>query len=480
MLRKLSYLVITILVSSSTLLAQQRYTLTLDVKPVKDTLYLSYIVSDQTPLITPSDTFGVADFVVNYNNLILQPSKAKFKLKGRWDKVTDSLLYKPLNLSFDTTQQWIRVGIERIFTAPLIKLNGIPITINNDTIAKLAIPIKGCKGNTYGISWRTTSPPLGTIVSWGNNDPATLINIRSKFRFENPVLPALNCCDSTFTGLQKNYCTASFSSILVPAIPGGTFSGPGVFSNGIVSYFKPSTAGPGTHTIVYTTPSSSSCPGKKSSQTVVVDPAPCVSTVSENSIETSIPQPQGIFTDCYGQIYVTSSKENAIYKIDTFGIASIIAGDILSAPGFLDGPVTGVGLARFNTPAGIVAVNGIVFVADNGNNRIRKIDGNNVTTLTSGLVSPYGLALSADQTKLYVSEQNGLHLIKEIVIATGVATTLAGSGFGFQDGPGTLAKFNKPAHISVNNNFLYVADQRNNRIRKIDLTTKDVDRKSVV
>lgn len=447
----------------------QRYALRLNAKAANDTLYLSYIVSFQTPIAIPSDTFGVADLVVNYNNLVLQPSKALFKLKGRWDANANPLLYKSLNFSFDSSQQWIRIGIERVFATT--SLAGIPITVNNDTIGKLAIPIRGCKGNSYGISWRTSSP-LGTIISWGNSDPATLINIRNKFRFENPVLPALNCCDSSFSGLQKNYCTASFSSILVPAVAGGTFAGPGVFFNGTVWYFKPSTAGPGIHTITYTTSNASACAGKKSSQIVVVDPAPCVTTVSKDSIETSIPQPQGIFTDCYGQIYATSSQKNAIFKIDTFGIASIVAGDTLSAAGFLDGPAAGVGAARFNRPAGIVAFNdGTVFIADNGNNRIRRIQGGNVTTLVSGLSNPYGLTLSADRTKLYVSEQTGGNLIKEVVIATGVATAIAGSSAGFLDGTGTSSRFNNPSHMSVNGNFLYVADQGNNRIRRIDLTT---------
>jgi len=55
----------------------------------------------------------------------------------------------------------------------------------------------------------------------------------------------------TFLGLNANYCTNSAASTLSPGVnvTGGTFSGPGVLNN----VFSPSVAGPGTHTINYST-----------------------------------------------------------------------------------------------------------------------------------------------------------------------------------------------------------------------------------
>ncbi len=54
--------------------------------------------------------------------------------------------------------------------------------------------------------------------------------------------------DATFAGLNSSYCQADPTTVLVPATPGGTFSGPGILGN----TFDPATAGIGTHTITYT------------------------------------------------------------------------------------------------------------------------------------------------------------------------------------------------------------------------------------
>lgn len=53
--------------------------------------------------------------------------------------------------------------------------------------------------------------------------------------------------DASFTGLNSTYCPSDPSSVLVPGTPGGTFSGPGILGN----TFDPSSAGTGTHTIIY-------------------------------------------------------------------------------------------------------------------------------------------------------------------------------------------------------------------------------------
>ena len=65
-----------------------------------------------------------------------------------------------------------------------------------------------------------------------------------------------------------------------------------------------------------------------------------------------------------------------------------------------------------------------------------------VTTVASSFSSPYGVELSLDETKLYVSDS---HRIYEVLLATGVKTVLAGStAASFADGTGTAANFNAP------------------------------------
>jgi len=61
------------------------------------------------------------------------------------------------------------------------------------------------------------------------------------------------------------------------------------------------------------------------------------------------------------------------------------------------------------------------------------------------------------------------HLIRKIVISTGVVTTLAGTGSsGSANGTGTSASFNLPQGITTDGTNLYVTDYYNHLIRKIE------------
>ncbi|TAE30507.1 MAG: T9SS C-terminal target domain-containing protein [Candidatus Kapaibacterium sp.] len=144
------------------------------------------------------------------------------------------------------------------------------------------------------------------------------------------------------------------------------------------------------------------------------------------------------------------------------------------------------GAARFNSPCHIVRDGaGNVYIADRVNHRIRRMTlGGVVTTLAGSGVSggldgtgtaaqfngPYGIAINAAGTVLYVVE---LHRIRQIVIATGVVTTLAGSGTaGFADGTGAAAQFSNPVGVCLDGaGNLFVSDVNNHRIRQIVIAT---------
>ena len=153
----------------------------------------------------------------------------------------------------------------------------------------------------------------------------------------------------------------------------------------------------------------------------------------------------------------------------------------------LGGSSDGVsGAARFKNPRGVAAdAAGNVYIADTGNNTIRKISGAGVVTTLAGSV---GLAGSANGTGLsasffgpqgaaadtagsvYVTEDN--HTIRRITAAA-VATTLAGfpAVTGTGDGIGSAARFNIPSGVAVDTaGNLYVADSSNHSIRKISST----------
>lgn len=186
--------------------------------------------------------------------------------------------------------------------------------------------------------------------------------------------------------------------------------------------------------------------------------------------------PYGVATDAAGNIYVADTDNHRIRKISPDGTVTTIAGT--GVAGFANG---NTGNAAFNAPTGIVTdASGNLFIADNGNNMIRKISGGMVTTIAgsgnfgfadgnaanASFKGPFGLCLDA-QGNILVAD-NGNNVIRKI--ANGVVSTIAGSGeSGSTDAWGTDASFATPLSVAVDaTGNIYVADNLNNKIRKID------------
>ena len=187
--------------------------------------------------------------------------------------------------------------------------------------------------------------------------------------------------------------------------------------------------------------------------------------------------PMAVAVDADGTVYVADYGNNCIRKITAAGDVTTLAGSATS--GFTDG--TGAA-ARFQTPRGVaVDASGNVYVADYGNNCIRKITAaGQVTTLagtnTAGFANGTGAAARFDgpasvavdaSGNIYVADRGNNRIRK--VSPAGVVTSLAGSGaWDFADGPATSAMFKNPTSVAVDAaGYLYVADYGNNRIRKI-------------
>ncbi|MBL7990637.1 MAG: IPT/TIG domain-containing protein, partial [Candidatus Kapabacteria bacterium] len=203
-------------------------------------------------------------------------------------------------------------------------------------------------------------------------------------------------------------------------------------------------------------------------------------------VAASFNSPRGVTVDGAGNVYVADRFNNAIRKIDPAGVVTTLAGS--AASGNTD--ATGV-LARFNDPTGItVDALGNVYVGDRFNHRIRRITPAGVVTTIAGssagfadnvgaaaqFDNPIGVAVNPAGTILYVADYNN-HRIRQVIIATGVVTTLAGSGTGgFADGFGVAAQFNLPTSVGVESSTgnVYVADSQNFRIRKINIGTGEV------
>lgn len=165
------------------------------------------------------------------------------------------------------------------------------------------------------------------------------------------------------------------------------------------------------------------------------------------------------------------------------GFVSTIAGTSGSY-GYTDG--TGAA-ARFVSPSYIASDGTNLYVTDSWANNIRKIviATGAVTTLAGSTTGASGVAdatgtaarfnyprgIATDGTSLYVADSRN-NSIRKIVIATGAVTTLAGSIDGISgaaDATGTAARFSSPWGISRIGSALYVADGANSTIRKINL-----------
>jgi len=190
--------------------------------------------------------------------------------------------------------------------------------------------------------------------------------------------------------------------------------------------------------------------------------------------------PSGVAADVSGNIYIADTYNNMIRKITPAGIVSTLAGYVYT--GYLDGSGTN---ARFYYPRGVaVDASGNIYVADTENNMIRKITPAGVVSTVAGQLipgsangtgtaasfnGPQGIAIDVSGN-LYIAD-SGNNQIRKISPA-GEVTTLAGSGAtGNTNGSGSGASFNFPCGITVDaSGNVYIADTFNNIIRKITPT----------
>lgn len=191
--------------------------------------------------------------------------------------------------------------------------------------------------------------------------------------------------------------------------------------------------------------------------------------------EAQFDSPVGVAVDEDGVVYVADTYNDCVRKITKDGTVSTIAGK--GSPGLRDGYAQD---AAFDTPCGIVVdKDGNLFVADTGNDAIRKITSQGeVTTFAggsgergdgagtdAGFDRPMGIAVTHDGF-LFVTDQGGSRIRR--ITPEGEVTTYAGLRSGFADQTGNQARFNSPAGIAVDRTgTLYVADSQNYLIRKI-------------
>ena len=210
--------------------------------------------------------------------------------------------------------------------------------------------------------------------------------------------------------------------------------------------------------------------------------------LSATSMYCELNTPSCLFIDSIGNIYFTDTDNDVVRKINSSGIISTFAGSHILGAGFSgdNGQATN---AQLNIPYGLTIDKvGNIYIADYGNNAIRKINTTGVITTVAGI----GVGgFSGDNNLATLAELNhptsvfvdipgniyigdcGNHRIRKINIS-GIITSIAGNGKGGYYADGGLAdtsEINSPFDISMDKSgSLYFCDPAYDveRIRKIN------------
>jgi len=210
----------------------------------------------------------------------------------------------------------------------------------------------------------------------------------------------------------------------------------------------------------------------------------------ELATNASLKTPAGIVVDREGILYIADRGNHRIRRVDREGVISTVAGG--TKPGF-SGDGGGATQASLKDPVDVVIDDlGNLYIADLGNSRIRRVDGetgiistlagngerrsdknDDVVLALESALSPSGIALDGSGGLIVADMRN--HRIRRVDLDSGLISTVAGTGKrGFLgDGePAMGARFNNPSWVTVSAiNDLYISDAGNNRIRKVDALT---------
>ena len=190
--------------------------------------------------------------------------------------------------------------------------------------------------------------------------------------------------------------------------------------------------------------------------------------------------------DSAGNLYIADSLNDRIRRIDAAtGIITTVAGSGVRGGGGDGGPATA---AQLNNPSS-VAVDGAdnLYIAESGGHRIRKVTiatglistiagtgvsgstGDNGPAINAALNAPLGVAVDA-VGNVYIADTSNFK-IRAVAASTGIITTIAGtgiSGFSGDGGPGINAVLSRPTGVDADSSGnVYFADHDNHRVRKV-------------
>jgi len=311
----------------------------------------------------------------------------------------------------------------------------------------------------------------------GNGSPGLIDSLGTNAAFSHPTGVAVDGSGNVYVADMMNHLVRKIlTNGVVVTLAGSSQSG---FVNGSgtnASFYYPSSVAVDQTGNIYVADSYNNAIRKIATNGIVstvagYDSYGFLDGVSTNALFNN---PVGIAIDRFGNIVVADSDNCSIRKISTSGTVSTLAGNGHS--GFANGTGTN---ATFSFPQGVTVDSlGNVFVADAGNNAIRKISPTGIVTTVAGNGS-YGFKggfgtnasfrepnnVAVDGTgNIFVSDDNNSI---RLITPDGMVTTIVGGAWGKNDGDGLSATFRHPSGLAINAEGVYVADIDNNCIRKL-------------
>jgi len=210
------------------------------------------------------------------------------------------------------------------------------------------------------------------------------------------------------------------------------------------------------------------------------------------AISARLRKPRGVFADGAGNIYIADTDNDCIRKIDAAEIITRVAG--IGGSHDFSGDGGDATNAKLDKPRGVAAdYAGNIYIADTNNHVIRKVDATTgiIDTVAgigkqSGDTGDGGLATAAKLDKprgVWVDASGNIYIadtdnnrIRRVDATTKIITTIAGNGgssYTGDNGPATDAELHKPNGVLVDvSGNIYIADTDNDVIRRVDATTQ--------
>lgn len=203
------------------------------------------------------------------------------------------------------------------------------------------------------------------------------------------------------------------------------------------------------------------------------------------AIAAHLGQVWGLTVDAAGNIFLADQLNHRIRKINTSGIISTVAGTGFAVYTGDGVPATSTNL---NEPTGVaVDAAGNIYIADNSNNRVRKVNTSGIISTIAGTGLPYGYtgdggpataahmyyprAIAVDAANnIYICDWNNSAVRK--INTMGTISTVAGTGtagFSGDGGAATAARLDHPSGVAIHptNGDIFISDDLNNRVRRV-------------